>query len=89
LFFRDASGRIQVAEYTVNGESFSAGNPRAWSPARILTTGVISNWDLPPDAKRAVAFPMPEGGLEESGSLHVTFLRNFFDELRRKAPLKP
>jgi Tol biopolymer transport system component/predicted Ser/Thr protein kinase len=89
LFFRDPSGRIQVVEYTVNGESFSAGNPREWSPARLLTTGVVSSWDLAPDGKRAVAFPLPEGELEENGSLHITFLLNFFDELRRRIPLKP
>jgi hypothetical protein len=89
LFFRDPSGRIQVVEYTVKGESFSAGNPRQWSTARILNTGVTSNWDLAPDGKRAVAFPLPEGELEEGGSLHITFLLNFSDELRRKVPLKP
>jgi hypothetical protein len=84
LFFRDPAGRIQVVDYTAKGETFSAGNPREWSPARILTTGVISNWDLAPDGKRAVAFPQPEGELDESGSVHITFLLNFFDELRRK-----
>ena len=32
-------------------------------------------------------FPLPEAEEEEKGSVHVTFLLNFFDELLRKVPL--
>jgi hypothetical protein len=31
-------------------------------------------------------FPLPETTAEDKGAGHVTFLLNFFDELRRKVP---
>jgi hypothetical protein len=42
------------------------------------------NYDLAPDVKRFAVFPRAEGtaGRERDG--HVTFLLNFFDELRRR-----
>jgi hypothetical protein len=36
-----------------------------------------------PDGKRVVIFPRPAEAKNE-GSLHATFLLNFFDELRRR-----
>jgi hypothetical protein len=38
------------------------------------------------DGKRFAVFPMPEATAEDRGAAHVTFLQNFFDELRRRAP---
>ena len=43
--------------------------------------------DLAPDGKRFAVFPPSGKSAEEKGSLHVTFLLNFFDELRRKVPV--
>ena len=37
-----------------------------------------------PDGKRFVVFPRPDAIGEPKGSVHVTVLRNFFDELRRR-----
>jgi hypothetical protein len=46
------------------------------------------NFDLTPNGKRIVAV-MPAEGLETQPSQHqVVFLENFFDELRRRAPVK-
>jgi hypothetical protein len=45
-----------------------------------------SNFDIAPDGKRAVVSTRPETG-GQKGSVHVTVLENFFDELRRKMPL--
>ena len=45
-------------------------------------------WDLHPDGKR-IAVVSPANVPEAPESDHeVVFLQNFFDELRRKAPLK-
>jgi serine/threonine-protein kinase len=41
---------------------------------------------LAPDGKRFVIFPRPEAATQAKGNLHVTFLLNYFDELRRRAP---
>ena len=43
-------------------------------------------YGLAPDVRVAV-FPLPEATAEDTGAAHVTFLQNFFDELRRKVPL--
>ena len=46
---------------------------------------MLQNFDVAHDGKRVVVFPRPaqeEGG----GSLHVTFLLNFFDEVQRRIP---
>ena len=42
-----------------------------------------TNLTLAPDGKRFAVFPIPEAAGPEKGSVHVTFLLNFFDELRR------
>ncbi|SPE37377.1 Serine/threonine protein kinase [Candidatus Sulfopaludibacter sp. SbA6] len=86
LFFESLDGHIQVADYTVSGEAFVPGRPRQWCDTPISTSGNFANLDLAPDGKRFVVFPLPEGGGADKTSLHVTFLLNFFDELRRKMP---
>jgi serine/threonine-protein kinase len=72
-----------VVDYTVNGDSFVVGKPRLWSQAQIFFTG-SSNLALAPDGKRFAVFPMPEAAGPDKGSVHVTFLLNFLDELRRR-----
>jgi len=74
-----------VVDYTVNGDSFVPGKPRLWSDKQIFYAG-MSNLDLAPDGKRFAVFPMPEAAGPEKGSVHVTFLLNFLDELRRRIP---
>ena len=74
--------RIMVVGYTVNGESFLADKPRVWSDRLIIGAGL----DLAPDGKHFVVFDKPEAAAQDKGSVHVTFLLNFFDELRRRAP---
>jgi len=86
LLFLGFNDRIMVADYSVQGDSFSAGKPRIWSPAQIRRTSVATNFDLAPDGRRVAFFP--RAAEEQSkGSLHATFLLNFFDELRRRMPL--
>jgi Tol biopolymer transport system component len=86
LFYETADYRIMVLDYTVNGASFVPGKPRLWSDKQLFFNGT-SNLDLAPDGKRFVVFTLPEtraGG--EKGSVHVTVLLNFFDEVRRRIP---
>jgi serine/threonine-protein kinase len=86
LLFLGSDNRIMAASYTTQGESFSAGIPRVWTPASVRRIGVQQSFDVSPDGKSVAVFPAPV--LEETGgSLHATFLLNFFDELRRRAPL--
>jgi hypothetical protein len=73
------------AEYTIDGQTFRPGAPRRWSEASILVMPNRSV-DLAPDGKRFVVFPAEDR--QNAASLHVTFLLNFFDELRRRVPAK-
>jgi serine/threonine-protein kinase len=87
LFYRPTNGRIMVVDYTAKGETFNPGTPREWSGTPTLVTGLFPSFDVAPDGKRIVTFPAAEAAAgSDKASLHVTFLVNFFDELRRKLP---
>jgi Tol biopolymer transport system component len=77
---------IMVADYTATADSFSASKPRVAASARMIDAAGVPNWDLAPDGKRFVVFPAPDPAAGDRGSVHVTFLLNFFDELRRRIP---
>jgi serine/threonine-protein kinase len=85
LFWLGGDNRIMVVSYTAEGDSFSAGRPRVWSPTQVRRDGVRQSFDISADGKRAVVFP--RRAVEQvEGSLHATFLLNFFDEVRRRVP---
>ncbi len=85
LFYETPDNHIMVVDYTVNGDSFLPGKPRLWSEKQIFFN-IGSNLALAPDGKRFAVFPMPEAAEPEKGSVHVIFLQNFLDELRRRIP---
>ena len=85
LFYIGLDSHIMVADYTATGSSFSSNKPRAWSDRQIWHASGV-NFDLAPDGKHFAIFPLPEAA-EDKGPAHVTFLLNFFDELRRKVPV--
>jgi len=70
------------ADYTTNGNSFQPSKPRTWS-----NTQISGELDLAPDGKRFVeARPGADAAREPTSSVHVTFLLNFLDEVRRLIP---
>jgi hypothetical protein len=81
-FYATIAGNLMVADYEIKGDAMVAGTPRPWAASRTLndTRGAF---DLSPDGKRVVGFVSEEDGAPK-GSLHLTFLLNFFDELKRK-----
>jgi hypothetical protein len=81
--------RIMAAEYTGGRMSFDAGRPRIWSNQPILSTIFSPNLDLSPDGKSFVVFPGPAPNIRalQIGPLHLTFLLNFSDEVRRRVPV--
>ncbi|MBK5292069.1 MAG: PD40 domain-containing protein, partial [Acidobacteriia bacterium] len=84
LFYRTEDFQLMVVDYEVKGDSFIPGTPRAWSTQRIPAVGAAYNFDITPDGKRfAVVVPpdAPDAGNQQS---HVTYLQNFFDDVRRK-----
>jgi Tol biopolymer transport system component len=87
LFYFGPDNRIMVATYSGAGNSFTADKSRAWSNTQILEPNVAFwNMDLAPDGKRFVVAPRPDAAGGQNGSVHVTVLLNFFDELRRRVP---
>ena len=53
-------------------------------PTEIARPGNFINFDVAPDGRRVIAAPVR--GDAETGSVHVTVLMNFFDELKRRMP---
>jgi Tol biopolymer transport system component len=82
LFFETADNRIMAASYTANGVSFSPGKPRPWSDKQLTMPSASENYDVAPDGTRIEALVATSE--VNPKSIHVTFLLNFFDELRRR-----
>ena len=91
LFFLSPDRRIMVVDYTIKGNSFSSGVPRLWSKQQILLKsggGPYQSYALAPDGKRFAVLLYPDGTAEHLNALHLTFLLNFGDELRRRVPVE-
>ena len=81
--FYALNGQIMVVPYAVEGDAFRAEKPRLWSEGRFVTRGLTRMFDLHPDGERFAIAAQGPGGAKQD---HVTFIFNFFDELRRIAP---
>ena len=80
-----SQGRVMAVDCEARGDTFVPRKPRMWSETPIyMNNNNWSNFDVAPDGKRVVAFPAPEE--ESKGSVHLTFLMNFFDEVKRRLP---
>jgi hypothetical protein len=78
-----AGDQIMTVGYTVSGEAFVAERPRVWA----ANVRGVDGFDLTPDGKRVAMFvPLAAKGASQREHTVVVVL-NFFDELRRRAPL--
>jgi Tol biopolymer transport system component len=86
LFYRTQDSKIMMVSYTASGDSFRADKPQLWSPGQFTDVGPgNTNFDLHPDGKRFAVLKAP--GAEQATAVNkVSFIFNFFDELRRKVP---
>jgi Tol biopolymer transport system component/tRNA A-37 threonylcarbamoyl transferase component Bud32 len=85
LFFETLDNRIAVTGYSAKGETFLPGKPVVWSDKQIFAPTNDENFDVSPDGRKIAAIMQLSG--ESGASVHVTFLLNFFDELRRRVPV--
>ena len=85
LFYEGTDNRIMVVDYTIQGDSFVAAKPRLWSETQVFNPGLL-NMDLAPDGKRFAVLYSPEPADAGKGSVHVTMLLNYFDEVKRRIP---
>jgi Tol biopolymer transport system component len=85
LFYRTTDSKIMVVTYTASGDSFHADKPQLWSPGQFTDRGANYNFDLHPDGKRFAVLKAPS--TEPAPVVNkVSFIFNFFDEIRRKVP---
>jgi hypothetical protein len=71
-----------AVSYQANGATFEAAKPRLWA-----ATKDPGFFDAAPDGKRLAVYLTDESNQKEpKNPTQVTFLLNFFDELRRRAP---
>jgi serine/threonine-protein kinase len=86
LFVRTLDSKIMAVNYTASGDSFRADKPQLWSPGQFTDRGnSIFNFDVYPDGKRFIVLKTP--GTEQAAAVNkVSFILNFFDEIRRKLP---
>ena len=77
-----------VVAYSTEGGVFQPHKAELLTPERHETRGPNRMFDLHPDGTRFALAPFEQttGGLRRN---HVTFLFNYFDELRRLAPRSP
>ena len=85
LFYRTKDSKIMMVTYTASGDSFRADKPQLWSPGQFTDRGGAYNFDLHPDGKRFAVLKTPSA--EQTAAVNkVSFIFNFFDEIRRKLP---
>jgi hypothetical protein len=83
-----------AAGYIVDSDSFRAEAPRPWASARAATRarGLVGfsgrAFDLHPDGQRVIGAWTPESAAVPLDNT-VVLAFDFFEELRRLAPLKP
>jgi len=85
LLYLAPDERIMVVSYKVVGDVFQAERPRVWSETPVQRrpfTG--ATFDLHPDGERVAMAPRIGA---PAGPTHVALIFNFFDELRRLAPV--
>jgi hypothetical protein len=76
-----------VSTYTASRDSFRADKPQLWSPGQFSSTygSAAYSFDPHPDGKRFAVLKAAGTG-EVPKRDKVSFIFNFFDELRRKVP---
>jgi serine/threonine-protein kinase len=85
LLYLAPDGRIMLVPYTAAGDAFQAEKPRVWSETPVQLRPLTgARFDLHPDGERVAMAPVSAA---TAGPTHVTLIFNFFDELRRMAPL--
>ena len=86
LFYRASDSRIMVVPYAADGDTFRALKPELWSDFQFANLGPLNRYfDLHPDGRRFAVVKSAEA-TPESRLNKVTFILNFFEELRRLAP---
>ncbi len=88
LLYQTSDRRVMSVTYTVKGATFVAETPRPWPGAAPAGVPMFSSIDVSPDGKRLVYLAPAENPEHATPPSHAEFVLNFFDDLKRKAPLR-
>jgi serine/threonine-protein kinase len=87
LFYGTLNGEIMAASFKVEAGSFRPETPQLWAAEHFAWRGPNRPFDLHPDGKRFALMPAAQT-LAGARPDHLTFIFNFFDQLRGIAPAK-
>jgi serine/threonine-protein kinase len=87
IVFQTPDLRLMVASYSTEGEVFKADKPRVWSERRLIGRPRQRSFDLHPDGERVAVAVASEVENVDVKQDKLVFIVNFFDELRRIAPV--
>jgi serine/threonine-protein kinase len=85
LLFKTPDRRIMAASYTTDGDSFVPETPRPWSETPLPDPHIGAEFDLAPDGNRIAVQVLDQPA--QRRPVHVKFVLNFLDELRRRVPM--
>jgi serine/threonine-protein kinase len=83
IFYRTPGQRILSLRCRTTANRFECGSPRQWSDVELAESGVLPNFDVTPDGRRAAALLKPNREAT-ANSGQATFAIGFFNELRRR-----
>ena len=86
LLYATIDGRMMVSDYEIRGSSFVPGKPRVWSDTRIVSNMGRPTFEISPDGRRVLTSINTAEPAAQNTPVHVMFLLNFFDELKRRLP---
>jgi serine/threonine-protein kinase len=86
IFYASPDNRLMVAPYRIERDAFTADRPRVWSERRFMLRPGLGSFDLHPDGERFALAAAPENDRAIRQD-KLVFVFNFFDELRRLAPV--
>jgi WD40-like Beta Propeller Repeat len=87
LFYINDNNRLVVASYSAAAASFRAEKPRLLTDAYTQPSGGNRLYDVHPDGERLVV-KFTTAPYTPTANDRIIFISNFFDELRRLAPVK-
>ena len=85
LIYGEGTNRWIAVPVTAAGDSFRPGKPQLLFEGNFVTHG-LPNYDVSRDGRQFILFQRSEEEEQERVRAHLTFIFNFFDDLRRRVP---
>ncbi|MFB3140126.1 MAG: TolB family protein, partial [Candidatus Acidiferrales bacterium] len=86
LIYREGANRWMAVPVTATGDSFRAGKPQLLFEGNFVDLGINSSYDVSRDGRQFILFQRGEEEEQEQDRAHLTFIFNFFEEVRRLVP---